>query len=145
MAYIISPEDRERVAQHNWYPNSNGYYRSTIHGKKVSLHRFIIGEQNIPEGYQVDHINRNVIDDRRENLRLITARANQRNTKRKPFTWAVSKGYTCASCRWRDENSERRTRCWAVNKYGRDEAQRLATEHYHEYIRPLYADYIDRH
>ena len=71
--FLISPEDRDRVAQYEWVPDKLGYYRRKDN-LAITLHRFIAG--NAPEGFEIDHINRNPGDDRRENLRWATRRAN---------------------------------------------------------------------
>lgn len=46
--------------------------------ERVSLHRLIM---NPPQSYQVDHINQNKTDNRKENLRICTHAENQRNKK----------------------------------------------------------------
>lgn len=65
---LIDEEDRDRVMRHSWSVNKLGYVSSS----KGSLHRFIMqcekGDAKI-----VDHINHNPLDNRKKNLRLVTA------------------------------------------------------------------------
>lgn len=62
--------------------NGCGYRQVAIAGKRYSVHRLVaeafFGE--IPDGYEVDHINRNRGDNSVENLRIVTPSENQRNT-----------------------------------------------------------------
>lgn len=55
------------------------YASTTINKKFVYLHRLIIETKN---GLMIDHINRNTLDNRRENLRLSTNRQNQINSSK---------------------------------------------------------------
>lgn len=61
---------------------NDGYLCVMINRKRYRVHRLIaetfLGE--IPEGCQVDHINRIRHDNRLENLRIVTKSENQRNT-----------------------------------------------------------------
>ena len=59
----------------------HGYAEISINRKARRLHREIVGEENIPKGYDVDHINDNKLDNRRENLRPCTNNENTRNRK----------------------------------------------------------------
>lgn len=61
--------------------NSKGYIEVKLHGKMYKVHRIIWEMHNgkIPEGMQIDHINRVRNDNRIENLRLATNQENQRN------------------------------------------------------------------
>lgn len=82
---LVSDCDYTRVAAHKWCCDGNGYaVRMVSHygpdGKrrrsKVMLHRFIL---DAPAGYEVDHANGNILDCRRENIRLATRAQNIAN------------------------------------------------------------------
>jgi len=55
--------------------NSNGHYKREY----FSLHRWIMQP---PNGYEVDHINHDTLDNRRCNLRIVPRGANQQNYHR---------------------------------------------------------------
>lgn len=61
---------------HTW--SERGGYAGTCHNKKTLLFHKLVKE--CPEGYVIDHINRNVFDNRRENLRVTTPYVNLLNT-----------------------------------------------------------------
>ena len=68
----------------NWGNNSNGYCRVGFNGTMM-LHHVIVWilstGKDIPQGLEIDHINGNKIDNRIENLRLVTHRGNGQNRK----------------------------------------------------------------
>lgn len=71
----VSDCDYESLCGYRWviqkdYKNPNlEYVYRVSHQKKIFLHRWIIGDV---EKKVVDHINRNTLDNRRENLRHVT-------------------------------------------------------------------------
>jgi hypothetical protein len=74
--FIISIESMDKVLSHDWYLNKSGYpfsYTARYH----SLHRFLLGRQE--KGMVIDHINRNKLDNKICNLRVITAKENSYN------------------------------------------------------------------
>ena len=82
---IVSPEDFESVCKYRWYANKiRGRWsniQTWVRGKHILLHRFILGLEK-GDLREVDHWNRCVFDNRRENLRICTSSAgNQRNKK----------------------------------------------------------------
>ena len=83
----INKEDYEKVLSSGYYlcNTDRGYiilkkYLGTIDGKRkyeeVYLHRFIM---NAPKNYYVDHIDRNKLNNTRENLRICTPQESIRN------------------------------------------------------------------
>lgn len=73
--------------------------RKTIDGKRISkrFHQLIM---DAPDGRCIDHINRNPLDNRIKNLRIVTQSCNMRNQKTKKhsklprFIFRVKDGYT---------------------------------------------------
>lgn len=83
---FVDPEDYDKVATHRWFAvrddrgaGPSYYARAKISGKSVSLHRFLIGE--IPQGAVVDHIDRNPLNNRRINLRVVNKYQSAQNRR----------------------------------------------------------------
>lgn len=91
---IVDKEDWDRILENNRLPQlflrrkkpttvkitdkskprrTNGKFPNS------RLHRWILGEENIPEGLQIDHINGNPLDNRKKNLRVCTMMQNMVN------------------------------------------------------------------
>lgn len=87
---IVDDGDYEYLNQWKWHATKykHGYYanRSELYDERVMegkrrtvvMHRVIA---NPSPGMQVDHINRNGLDNRRCNLRVVTLRENQQNRR----------------------------------------------------------------
>ena len=74
---LIDTEDFEKVSKHTWYKDSWGYGHSFINGKHKRCHNLIMGKA--PDGLVTDHINRNKLDNRKENLRFCSHYVNTHN------------------------------------------------------------------
>ncbi len=80
--------------------NSRGYVHIKLDMRFYQAHRliWIYFNNEIPANFTVDHINRDRSDNRIENLRLLTASENNRNSKRSDHdnvgVWKVGKKYS---------------------------------------------------
>ena len=76
---LLDKEDKHILKEHSFYfvgANNNKYPATEIKKKTVYLHHFILPKK---EGFEIDHINRDVMDNRRENLRYVTSSQNGMN------------------------------------------------------------------
>lgn len=71
---FIDLEDIERVNKYTWGRSANQYVE--CRELNIYLHRFIM---NCPKDMEVDHINHNGLDNRKENLRIVTHKQNKFN------------------------------------------------------------------
>lgn len=79
----VSKEDYEILNKFKWYKTNDGYVMGNT--KILRIHRYIMIEilkNDIDFHIFVDHINNNRLDNRRENLRIVTTSENNRNRKK---------------------------------------------------------------
>lgn len=74
----ISQCDFDLVSTSTWRTIKNGYVVATRNKKTTYIHRLILSAK---PNQHVDHINRNKLDNTRENLRLCSRHQNQHNRK----------------------------------------------------------------
>src|ERR1051325_2215898 len=94
MVTLVDDEDYERVSAFRWFCTDTGYAgRNNLHcgvrqkPSRIYLHRFLM---NPPAGMEVDHINGNKLDNRRANLRIVTAAQNNQNMSKRQKATASS-------------------------------------------------------
>lgn len=86
MVALISPQDAELVLRAKWHVIGSAWlwYAFTAnhpdHKGRIAMHNLIMQP---PLGLQVDHKNRNGLDNRRENMRIVTPTVNQWNKGKK--------------------------------------------------------------
>ena len=76
---IVDEGDYAYLNEFKWYAMKcrNMYYAvRRVKENRMFMHHELIGR---PEGFQTDHVNGNGLDNRRENLRHVTARQNSQN------------------------------------------------------------------
>jgi hypothetical protein len=101
---LVSPEDYERVSQYRWCAALS---RGKVYAKRgavidgthrtIRMHRFILGA---PFGIEVDHVNGNGLDNRRENLRLANDFDQQANVGKQRNNKSGFKGVYPLAGRW---------------------------------------------
>ena len=134
----ISCEDYDEISKYRWTftIDSNGNYRiratsTKLHGKDLST--WLLKGTN---DKVVDHINRDTLDNRRENLRLVSRSINSTNAKariesktniRGVYKRTARSGIAKESwvCEWSDITG-RHSKSFSCEKYGEEEAFRLA-------------------
>jgi len=91
---LIDSDKAEEVMRHKWYLCSTGYiickYYKKIRGKSISLVRFLISE--VPINKDIDHTNRNKLDNRLCNLRIVTHSQNCFNSRKRNNASSKYKG-----------------------------------------------------
>jgi hypothetical protein len=75
---LVSDEDYEELAQYSWRLSGKGYAMTYSDGAALTMHRLLLGAK---KGEEVDHINGDPLDNRRENLRKCTHAENMKNRK----------------------------------------------------------------
>lgn len=76
---LVDDEDFEKVSKHKWHATRDGntfYAKTNIGSKRIFMHRLIL---NAPTGMDVDHKNKNGIDNSRANIRICSRTQNQAN------------------------------------------------------------------
>ena len=137
-ATLISSTDYDKISKYNWTfrIDINGDYRvratsSELRGQDLSTW-LLNGTDNMV----VDHINRDTLDNRRENLRLVSRSVNSTNAKariesktgiRGVYKRVARPGIAKESwvCEWSDATG-RHSKSFSCEKYGEEEAFRLA-------------------
>lgn len=72
--FYFDLEDYDKIKNHSWSEDRNGYICTRIKNKSIKLHRFVLNATQI-----VDHINHNIKDNRKCNLRECTPSQNAMN------------------------------------------------------------------
>lgn len=66
--FVIDKEDYENVMQFYWHRNSEGYFYTVVDGEVIRLHRLVM---NADKDELVDHVNHDLSDNRKANLRCV--------------------------------------------------------------------------
>ena len=80
---LVDIEDAESVSKFPWLANepSPGYVRAlrVVNRTSIFLHSFLLG---VEDGSEIDHIDNNPLNNRKNNLRLVSHTENMRNSDR---------------------------------------------------------------
>lgn len=134
----IDKEDYARVSKYKWtlaiHDSDIRIVSNERNLNRISLHQFILDNKDATK--VIDHINRNPLDNRKTNLRITTRSVNSTNAKERTesksgirgvYRREARPGIAKASwvCEWSDENG-RHSKSYSIEKYGEEEALRLA-------------------
>ena len=134
----IDKEDYEKINKYKWglsiHGNDIRVCASSPDLNRIYLHQFLI--ENLDPSKVIDHIDRNPLNNRKENLRIVSRSINSTNAKprlenksgiRGVYFRKERPGISKASwiCEWSIEG-KRYTKSFSTAKYGEEEAFRLA-------------------
>lgn len=97
--FVIDIEDLPMVIKYRWWVGINGgkpYAHTDYDRRHQTMHRAIM---NCPDGYEVDHISGDTLDNRKANLRICTHQQNLTNLKISKSNTSGHKGVSYHS-RW---------------------------------------------
>ena len=131
---LVDDDDYEMFMEHKWcadkcwnnkdkfYVRRNSPRDSNGKQKTIKMHRVIM---NAPKGKQVDHINGNPLDNRKDNLRVCTHQQNQMNRGR---TNNNKSGYKGVHYKKRTKSMiNERSKPWVAQIYLNDKKIHLGT------------------
>jgi hypothetical protein len=88
--FVIDKEDYSKIKDYSWHYTSNSYISHNVNidgqSKALYLHNMVLSRLNFPgkgSKESVDHINRIGLDNRKENLRVITQSEQNLNQSKK--------------------------------------------------------------
>lgn len=145
---LIDKDDYPRVNQCKWtiskHNNDIRIICNENNMNRIYLHQFIM--MNKDNTKVIDHINRNPLDNRKINLRIVNRSINSTNAKvriksksniRGVYRREERPGIAKASwvCEWSD--SKRHSKSFSVEKYGEEQAFRLACSFREEKLKEM--------
>lgn len=154
---IVDEEDFAWVNKIRWHATDSLYVQTNVRirpgrigaFKCKKMHRLLMGE---PKGLFVDHINGDVLDNRKSNLRICKSIENSRNSKISKANTSGFKGVVWhkASNSWIaqigiDINSKRKMvhlGCFPLKEDAARAYDKAAREHYGEFARPNFPEEI---
>ena len=80
---LVSENDYQELSKYKWYLHSNGYAHGKVNNKMSYMHTYLLKPT---DDFVIDHINNNKLDNRRENLRILTSKQNNENSLKRKNT-----------------------------------------------------------
>jgi hypothetical protein len=150
-------EDLPIIEKYNWHTQTNKekinfFYVANGSGKNhIYFHNIIMN--HTPGKLTVDHKNRDGLDNRKENLRIVTKQVQCINQKIKKSNTSGTtgvyiknnKGKKYYTAFWKDVSKKQKEKQFSINKYGEAKAKRLAIKYRKKMEKELehYAEALD--
>lgn len=75
-AFLFDIEDYDLIKDYCWYIDAKGYVSTKYGEGHIKLHQLIMRDVSLPNGYVIDHIDRNKLNNSKSNLRILSFREN---------------------------------------------------------------------
>lgn len=124
---------QELVENYCWHKSKQGYAMTNINGKLHAFHNLLLN--HTPCKLTVDHQNKDWLDNRSENLRLVDNRTQMLNQNTRSDNKSGNVGvcykktHNAWTSQWTSEDGKQCTKWFTCKKYGNDEAKAMAIAH----------------
>jgi hypothetical protein len=121
---LVDDEDFDKVNMYRWRVVKSGenlYAYTLSYGNQIAMHRLIMEPS---EGMIVDHINRNGLDNTRNNLRICAHSENMRNRRKRKNSESQFIGVSRNRKGWGAEFKYKKKRYWVGTFDTQEEAAR---------------------
>ena len=140
VCFLVDKEDVDKIGNKVcWYHMNGKYIQLKVSGKKIMLHRFLIG--NLDYNVDIDHKNNNSLDNRRCNLRICSRSENNQNCGKPKNNTSGHKGIILVRKPWT-------IRFWAngkLKRFGEYKTLDEAIEARNKYYEQVFNREFDRH
>jgi hypothetical protein len=127
---VFDKDDEEKVLSYAWHNNGKGYAcaKTRSEGSRVTIqfHRLVMG---FPAS-EIDHINRDRLDNRKENLRECTRSDNIKNTAKRNNTTSKYRGVSTRKGKYQVVVRIDGKLKWVGQYDNEDEAGRIAASYF---------------
>lgn len=131
---IIFDKDDVNIVNKSKISISKDNHAKTFYAsnKESKIHRLIMGLSK-GDNLIIDHINRNGLDNRKSNLRIVSTSINNRNSNIRKTNVFNCRGITedekRIRCYWYGLDKKKYSKSFSKNKYGREQAIELAIKY----------------
>lgn len=131
---IIFDKDDVNIVNKSKISISKDNHAKTFYAsnKESKIHRLIMGLSK-GDNLIIDHINRNGLDNRKSNLRIVSTSINNRNSNIRKTNIFNCRGITedkkRIRCYWYGLDKKKYSKSFSKNKYGREQAIELAIKY----------------
>lgn len=94
---MVDDEDYETLSKYCWCYDCNGYAVANVNGVNTLMHNLLV---NITQGSEVDHADRNTINNQKYNLRIATKSQNGANRGKNKNNTSGYKGVIKSKKKW---------------------------------------------
>jgi len=132
---ICNVDNIDLIESHTWHCTNKGYAATIINGTTNLSFFHNLAMKHLPSEITVDHINKNGLDNRKSNLRLVDQRIQsinrgcQVNNNSSMTGVSYYKNPGAWVTKWNDTDGNKCCKWYSSKKYGNAEAKVLAIEH----------------